>query len=64
MLDAKTGIQTSQECDVLVNATGVLNAWKWPDVKGLDKFRGTLVHSAAWKEVDLSNKTVALIGNG
>lgn len=27
---------------------GVLNEWKWPQIDGLAKFRGTLVHSANW----------------
>ena len=25
---------------------GVLNEWKWPDIDGLDRFQGTLLHSA------------------
>lgn len=39
--------------------------WKWPDVEGLHDFKGDLVHTASWPEGhDLTNKTVALIGNG
>lgn len=39
--------------------------WKWPDVEGLHDFKGDLVHTASWPEgYDLTNKTVALIGNG
>lgn len=39
--------------------------WKWPDVEGLHDFEGDLVHTASWPEgYDLTNKTVALIGNG
>ncbi|KAJ6027895.1 uncharacterized protein N7446_003505 [Penicillium canescens] len=52
-------------CDVLVNAGGILNAWRWPAIPGLHDFRGKLVHSAAWDEsLDLTNKHVGLIGNG
>lgn len=37
----------------------------WPDVKGLDKFEGTLCHSASWPEdLDLAGKTVAVVGGG
>lgn len=27
-------------CHVLLNATGILNNYKWPDLEGIDKFRG------------------------
>lgn len=53
------------ECDILINASGILNAWKWPDIPGLETFEGSLVHSAAWDStIDLSNRVVGLIGNG
>ncbi|KAH0837434.1 putative sterigmatocystin biosynthesis monooxygenase stcW [Fonsecaea pedrosoi] len=63
--DLRSGRSKRTVCDVLVNATGVLNSWKWPDVPGLDKFQGQLVHSAHWDpQVDLDQKTVGLVGNG
>jgi cation diffusion facilitator CzcD-associated flavoprotein CzcO len=34
--------------DVLMTGVGMLNSWKWPDIKGLHDFRGTLLHSADW----------------
>lgn len=44
--------------------TGTSN-WKWPEVEGLDDFKGSLIHTAAWpKDFDYTNKTVAVIGNG
>lgn len=53
------------QCDILINATGVLNNWKWPDIPGLQDFRGELLHSANWdSNVSLDGKTVGLIGNG
>ncbi|KAL4966984.1 flavin-containing monooxygenase [Aspergillus stella-maris] len=53
------------QCDVFVNAGGVLNNWNWPDVEGLDSYQGKLVHSAAWDEsYDYSGKRIAVIGNG
>lgn len=40
---------------------GVLNAWKWPDIKGLHDFKGTLCHTARWPK-DLDHKgTFSLI---
>lgn len=36
------------EADVFINAGGILNNWKWPDIKGLNDFQGQLVHTAAW----------------
>lgn len=60
-----TGETVNDTCDILVNAGGVLNNWKWPDIPGLDKYRGTLLHTANWDEtVDLKRNSVGLIGNG
>ncbi len=39
--------------------------WKWPDVPDIEKFKGTLIHTAAWpKNFDHSGKTVLVLGNG
>lgn len=52
-------------CDILINAGGILNAWRWPAIPGLDKYKGTLLHTANWDtSVDLAGKHVGLIGNG
>lgn len=52
-------------CDVLFNAAGLLNNWKWPDIDGLHDYKGKLLHTASWDQsVDLSGKHVGLIGNG
>lgn len=52
-------------CHILINAAGILNNWKWPDIPGLSKFRGPLLHSANWdSKVSLKDKVVGLIGNG
>ncbi|CZR53618.1 related to monooxigenase [Phialocephala subalpina] len=54
-----------RECDVLVRDVGALNAWKYPEVEGLLNFKGVLMHTAAWDDsVDLTGKSVAVIGNG
>lgn len=51
--------------DILISATGILNAWKWPDIPGLFNFKGHIVHTANWDDsYDLKGKKVALIGGG
>lgn len=32
-----------EKCDLLLYATGILNNFKWPDIEGLDKFKGRVV---------------------
>ncbi|KAE8146657.1 hypothetical protein BDV25DRAFT_162063 [Aspergillus avenaceus] len=50
---------------VLVNASGALNKWKWPDIKGRESFQGAMIHSANWADnVPLEGKRVAVIGTG
>lgn len=50
---------------MLINGSGILNKWRWPDIKGLHSFRGKLLHSARWDQtIDWTGKRVALIGNG
>lgn len=59
------GTVIEDTADVLVNGSGILNKWRWPDIKGLHSFQGKLLHSAAWDtSFDWSGKRVAIIGNG
>ncbi|KIX06705.1 uncharacterized protein Z518_04681 [Rhinocladiella mackenziei CBS 650.93] len=52
-------------CDILINAGGILNAWRWPAIPGLDSFAGPKLHSANWDQsLDLTDKKIGLIGNG
>jgi cation diffusion facilitator CzcD-associated flavoprotein CzcO len=52
-------------CDIFVNAGGVLDNWKWPDIDGIDEFKGKLMHSANWdQEYDFKGKKAAVIGIG
>ncbi|KAH8655197.1 hypothetical protein BX600DRAFT_385523 [Xylariales sp. PMI_506] len=52
-------------CHCLVNGTGILNNWKWPDIPGVQDFAGPKMHSASWDHsVDFEGKTVAVIGTG
>jgi 4-hydroxyacetophenone monooxygenase len=51
--------------NVLITAVGALNRPKWPAIDGLDRFAGTLVHTAQWPDdLDLTGKRVGVIGNG
>jgi len=59
------GSTIQDSCDILVNASGVLNSWKWPKIRGLESYKGKLIHTANWDpNVDLHGKSVGLIGNG
>ncbi|KIV90158.1 hypothetical protein PV10_07492 [Exophiala mesophila] len=53
------------KCDFLLNASGFVNDWKWPDIVDFEAFQGKVVHTAAWDDdIDLVGKKVAIIGNG
>jgi cation diffusion facilitator CzcD-associated flavoprotein CzcO len=53
------------EADVLVAATGQLSRPSTPDIVGLDRFEGTLFHSAQWDhDHDLTGERVAVLGTG
>jgi cation diffusion facilitator CzcD-associated flavoprotein CzcO len=41
------------------------SAWRWPDIEGLESFKGPRLHSANWDDsVGFDNKRIGLIGNG
>ncbi|BCS17689.1 flavin-containing monooxygenase [Aspergillus puulaauensis] len=51
--------------EVLISGQGFLNLWKWPDIKGLDSFKGKKVHSADWDHsYNYTKKRIGVIGNG
>lgn len=51
--------------DFFLNGGGVLNNWRWPQIRGLSDFKGPLLHTARWDDtVDLQNKRVLIIGAG
>ncbi|KIX07125.1 uncharacterized protein Z518_05102 [Rhinocladiella mackenziei CBS 650.93] len=57
--------QGAFECDILINASGILNHIQHPNLKNLGDFQGLVLHSAAWNEdTDLRGKRVAIIGAG
>ncbi|KAM5490130.1 hypothetical protein MaudMau93_002697 [Microsporum audouinii] len=57
-----------EKCHVLLNASGFLNGYKWPDIPGLSKFKGRMIHTAAWPKDYQTEKwkgeSVAVIGSG
>ena len=53
------------EAEYYINAGGVLNNFKWPDIPGLRDFKGKLMHSAEYDEgFPLEGKKVAVLGAG
>ena len=48
--NVKTGRVFQDSSDVLLTGIGVLNEWQWPQIPGIDQFKGKLLHSAAWDE--------------
>ncbi|KAF7553871.1 hypothetical protein G7046_g6971 [Stylonectria norvegica] len=63
--DLSKKLDFSESCDILINASGVLNNWRWPSIPGLEKFKGALMHSAEWdEEYQFTDKRAAVIGIG
>lgn len=53
------------ESEILVNAGGILNNPKIPDIEGFSSFAGQKLHTACWDpKVKLDGKRVAIIGSG
>ena len=49
----------------LISAIGGLSEPKFPDIQGIDTFKGTLVHTQDWPaDLDLKGAKVGVIGNG
>jgi len=46
----KTGEVIQDQADVIVSARGNLNNAAWPEIKGLETFKGEVMHSAKWNE--------------
>jgi 4-hydroxyacetophenone monooxygenase len=59
------GQEAVRRCNVLINATGLFTTPQIPNFKGLENFKGQIVHTARWdNEVDFADKQVAMIGTG
>ncbi|KAK6366879.1 hypothetical protein LTS17_010430 [Exophiala oligosperma] len=63
--DRLTGAKIHDWSHVLINGTGILNTWTWPNIEGLKDFKGPIMHSARWDhKVDFAGKSVGVIGKG
>ena len=62
VLDTSAGTCTA---NAVITAHGFLSEPAFPDIKGLDTFRGQVMHSAQWDpSYDVTGKRVAVIGTG
>ncbi len=51
--------------DVVISAVGILHHPVYPDIEGLDSFKGDCFHSARWDDtVSLQGKRIGIIGTG
>jgi cation diffusion facilitator CzcD-associated flavoprotein CzcO len=49
----------------LVSAVGQLNTPHYPEIRGLEDFKGTVMHSARWNwSKPIAGKKIGIIGNG
>jgi cation diffusion facilitator CzcD-associated flavoprotein CzcO len=63
--EAKLGDGGVVSARVLVSGMGALHVPHLPKLNGIEQFSGPAFHSAQWRaDVDLSGKTVAVIGTG
>jgi len=48
--DWKTDYEEFEDtADVLFAGLGALSRWTWPDIEGLESFKGQVIHSANWE---------------
>lgn len=64
-IQRKDGSRYEMRANVVISAAGLLNIPAYPDIPGMDDFKGPMFHGARWDHsVDLTGKTVAMIGTG
>lgn len=55
----------TQTFDFVISATGILHHPAYPDIPGLDSFKGAMFHTTRWDDsVALEGKRVGIIGTG
>ncbi len=53
------------EVDVVIAATGVLHHPQYPEIEGLESFRGAVFHSSQWDHgVEIDRRRVGIVGTG
>ncbi|TVY87681.1 putative sterigmatocystin biosynthesis monooxygenase [Lachnellula willkommii] len=65
--EGESGDSFVEDSDILINASGFFNNWKWPAIPGREACSAKMLHSAAWPadgDQHIDGKVVALIGNG
>ncbi|KAF2429963.1 FAD/NAD(P)-binding domain-containing protein, partial [Tothia fuscella] len=63
--DLKSNTERKEYFDVVITAIGRFNAWKLPDIPGIQDYEGHLRHASNWdKSFEPTGKNVAVIGNG
>lgn len=63
--DAEYSPSYSIESDFLISAVGQLNQPRYPDIEGLNDFKGKIMHSARWDwSYDMTDKKIGIVGNG
>jgi cation diffusion facilitator CzcD-associated flavoprotein CzcO len=59
------GEEVTYRAKALVMALGFLTRPSFPDVEGLDRFKGPVVHGGYWDDsVDLAGKKIVVVGTG
>ncbi|RJE25125.1 Flavin-binding monooxygenase [Aspergillus sclerotialis] len=63
--DHKTGLDFVRYATIFVSAVGAISFPRDIKFKGMERFRGPIVHTARWDDsIDYTGKRVAVIGNG
>ncbi|KAF9266011.1 FAD/NAD(P)-binding domain-containing protein [Marasmius fiardii PR-910] len=64
-VEEDTTEEEQDEADILISALGILEVINYPNIPGLETFKGDIFHSGAWNHrVDLRGKRVGVVGNG
>lgn len=61
----ETASGRKDQADFVIAATGVLHHPRYPDIEGMDDFKGDIFHSARWDHsVALEGKRIGIVGTG
>lgn len=59
------GTESTERYHAVISAAGQLNRQKYPDIEGMDSFKGQAFHSSRWDwNLNLKGKRIAVIGTG
>ena len=65
LLDLRTQKRFVHEARILISAVGGYTNPKFPQIPGMETFKGPVAHTAQWRpEYNLKGLNVAVIGNG